>query len=118
MTIKMKNIRITILLTLLASLSIFTSVDKTTAEEIPEPECLTAYDGADDETACGYDCEKSGDGNSVACADWPEGKCEAGYSSVACGPPAPYDWQERYETSSDDDRDRDRDRDCDCDCDR
>lgn len=98
---------------------ISTSTSKVAAEKIPEPECLTAY-GADEETACGYNCKKSGDGNRVACAEWPEGKCEAGFNSVSCGPPAPYDWQDRYENSSDYDRDEDydRDRDCDCDCDK
>ena len=113
----MKNIKTAILLTLLATcLSTFTSIGKATAEEIPEAECLTAYDGANDETACGYNCEKSGNGNTVACADWPDGTCKAGYSSVACGPPAPSDWQEQYQSRND--YDQNRDQDCDCDCDK
>ena len=113
----MKNIKTAIYLVLFTtSLCLPFSVLKLAAEEIPEPECITATLG--EETACGYNCEESGDGDRVTCAEWPEGKCEASYSSVTCGPPAPDNWQDEYESSSDYDRIRDRDRDCDCDCDR
>jgi hypothetical protein len=79
--------------------------------EVPEPECVTANYGGSNESACGYNCEISGDGNQAECAEWPEGKCEAGYNSVACGPPAPDNWQDNYQNSE-------LDRDCDCDCDK
>ena len=84
--------------------------------EIPEPECK---DGTK-ESACGYNCELSGDGRVAGCAEWPGGKCLSRLSNVSCGPPAPDNWQDEYESSNeiDDIRDRDRYRDCDCDCDR
>lgn len=109
----MNSIKTTIYLILFSSLYLPFTATKVVAE-IPEPECVSVS-LLNEETACGYNCEKSFDGRQVACAEWPEGKCEATSSSVACGPPAPDNWQEKYESSSNSERDRDRD--CDCDCD-
>ena len=78
--------------------------------EIPEPECQEAIN----KSACGYNCELSGDGRIAGCAEWPGGKCLSRLSDVSCGPPTPEGWQDEYESSSD----RDRLRDCDCDCDK
>ena len=108
----MKNTQLTvstIFLTVVCISSV--SISKATAQ-IPEPECITTYSG-DGATACGYDCEKSADGEKVACAEWPEGKCESGFHTVACGPDAPDGWHEKYEENAED-----RDRECNCNCDR
>ena len=112
----MKNISLVVYTFLLsAGLAISTSVPKAIAE-IPEPECQEAVN----ESACGYNCELSGDGRVAGCAEWPGGKCLSRLSNVSCGPPAPDNWQDEYESSNeiDDIRDRDRYRDCDCDRDR
>ena len=111
-----KNLQLISSLFLLStSLLILALISKATAE-IPEPECETALN----EQACGYNCERSNDGRVAGCAEWPGGKCTKNTSSVTCGPPAPDNWQDEYESSNDFDdiRDRDRYQDCDCDCDR
>ena len=107
-----KNISLVVYTFFLSSLAISTSVPKAIAE-IPEPECQEAVG----ESACGYNCELSGDGMIARCADWPGGKCLSRLSNVACGPPAPVGWEDRYESSDNFDLDRDRNRGCDCDCD-
>ena len=106
----MKNIQL-IVSTFFFTVGFVTStlLPKATAE-IPEPECK---DGTR-ESACGYNCILSGDGSVAGCAEWPGGKCSWQLSSVSCGPPAPDNWQDEYESSSDGDRCRD----CDCDCDQ
>ena len=109
----MKKFKTAIYLILFTTGFCLPSATKVVAE-IPEPECVSTY-GSTGETVCGYNCEKSGDGEHIACAEWPDGICKDAFSSVACGPPAPDNWHEKYETSSSSDRDRDRDSDCDCD---
>ena len=107
----LKNTQLIFSLSLLStSLLIPASISKATAQ-IPEPECKEALN----EPACGYNCERSNDGRVAACAEWPGGKCTKNISSVTCGPPAPDNWQDEYESSSN--YDSDRDRECDCNCD-
>lgn len=106
--IDMMNIRLIVYVFLLTTAFEPSFASKAVAE-IPEPECLTNY-GSDSKTACGYNCEKSFIGGKVACAEWPEGKCEAGYDTVACGPPAPDNWHEKYDDSSDCQKDSDSER--------
>jgi hypothetical protein len=91
------------------SLLTLTSISKATADEIPEPECIK---GGIDDSACGYNCVRSG--TDVGCAEWPGGKCVANIDGVACGPPAPANWDRSYrrgdgDRNHDDDYDRDED---------
>ena len=109
----MKNIKSIIYATLFFTGFSIPNLGLKAFAEIPEPECVTALFGGN-ETACGYDCEISGDGYQAECADWPEGKCKAGWDSVSCGPSAPDNWQEEYESRGD----YNRDRTCICDCDK
>jgi hypothetical protein len=90
---------------LITGFNFLTLSSQASDEDIPEPECKEALNGS----ACGYNCEFSIDARSVACAEWPGGKCIRDMSSVSCGPPAPANWDRSYrEGRSDRDRDYDR----------
>jgi hypothetical protein len=78
--------------TLFMSVNLFASISEVSAKNIPEVECREALGSS----ACGYNCETSLDGKNVQCAEWPGGKCKATLDSVACGPPAPSNWESNY----------------------
>lgn len=62
----MKSLQLIIsLLFVSTSLLTSTSIFKASAEEIPEPECKQSVNN----TACGYNCDISDNGQKVACAE-------------------------------------------------
>ena len=90
------------------------SILEANARDIPKAECKNGL-LASNSSACGFNCKRSGDGRKVDCAEWPGGRCQATYTSVSCGPPAPENWVREYRRGNididwrdDDDKDKRR----------